>query len=83
MFDHPYHPHRARLARVTRAACLAVATASIFASAAYAVGVHRVRYSPPHAHRAPTAAGNVQATKSGGATGASGVPGSAAYNGSP
>lgn len=57
MFDHPSSQvSHARLVRVTQAACVAIATASIFASAAYAVGVHRVRFTPPHAHGAPAVA---------------------------
>ena len=57
MFDLPSgQVSQARLASVAQAACVAIATASIFASVAYAVGVHRVRFTPPHAHKAPVVA---------------------------
>jgi hypothetical protein len=63
VFDHQTSRiSQVRLMRVSEAAVVAVAVAALFASAAYAVGVHRVRYSPPHAHKAPAAAHPAAAT---------------------
>jgi hypothetical protein len=64
VFDHPTGKvSQVRLMRVSESAVVAIAVASMFASAAYAVGVHRVRYSPPHAHKVPAVAKTTSPTQ--------------------